>query len=392
VGGSQRPLDSLRIDRLGDLAGYNGDGGTLSVFQNPGVPNIVSEYGSTTADRPGKYEPGWGDLARDSGRAKYAWRSGQAIWCGFDHGSIAGSALGKMGIVDYFRIPKRAYYWYRNEYAKVAPPQWPQPGTPAALRLEADKTFAATDGTDDIKLLVTVLDAKGKPISNNPDVTLKILSGPGEFPTGPSISFSEKSDIRILDGQAAIELRSFWSGKCAVQATSPGLAPATVSLTFTGPYAYVKGVTPQSPVRPHTRFTRKQTKVTQSFGRNNPTFASSALEAHPAGLAADGENNTWWQPAAGDHHPCWTLDTEKNLAVSGINISFPQSKAYRYVVQVSSDHQHWTTVADNSTNTKTEDKRQIQLNGVEGSIIRICFEDNSPAALAEVEVLGTVLE
>lgn len=36
-----------------------------------------------------------------------------------------------MGIVDYFRIPKRAWYWYRNEFKRIPPPEWPVKGTPA---------------------------------------------------------------------------------------------------------------------------------------------------------------------------------------------------------------------------------------------------------------------
>lgn len=34
VGGAQRPLADERIDRIGDLAGYNGDGATQPDFQN----------------------------------------------------------------------------------------------------------------------------------------------------------------------------------------------------------------------------------------------------------------------------------------------------------------------------------------------------------------------
>lgn len=107
VGGAQRPLGEKRIDKLGDIAGYNGDGSYIPEFQQPGMPTVVSEYGSTTADRPGEYDPGWGDLTKNNAQNGFPWRSGQAIWCAFDHGSIAGSALGKMGIIDYFRIPKR---------------------------------------------------------------------------------------------------------------------------------------------------------------------------------------------------------------------------------------------------------------------------------------------
>ena len=133
IGGAQRPLGDERIDKIGDIGGYNGDGATQPDFQNPGIPNVVSEYGSVTAERPGEYNPGWGDLQMNDGWKGTPWRSGQAIWCGFDHGSIAGSQLGKMGIVDYFRIPKRSWYWYRNEYTRVAPPEWAGEGVPAQL-------------------------------------------------------------------------------------------------------------------------------------------------------------------------------------------------------------------------------------------------------------------
>jgi hypothetical protein len=232
IGGAQRPVDENRIDQIGDLAGYNGDGSSLPVFQNPGVPSLVSEYGSTSAVRPGKYEPGWGDLAKDNGQAVHPWRSGQAIWCMFDHGSIAGENLGRMGIVDYYRLPKRAWYWYRNEYRRIPPPAWPQEGVPAGLKLAADKTeLRSVDGTDDTLVAVTVVNKDGKPISNCPPVTLTVDRGPGEFPTGPSITFDPHSDIAIRDGQAAIEFRSYYAGRTLIRATSPGLRDATIEIT-----------------------------------------------------------------------------------------------------------------------------------------------------------------
>ena len=46
IGGAQRPLGDERIDKIGDIGGYNGDGATQPDFQNPGIPNVVSEYGS----------------------------------------------------------------------------------------------------------------------------------------------------------------------------------------------------------------------------------------------------------------------------------------------------------------------------------------------------------
>ena len=78
---------------------------------NPGIPNVVTENGSTIADRPGKYAPGWGDLPstpgadrNKAGSWRLPWRSGEVIWCGFDHGSLAGRRFGAMGLVDLERI------------------------------------------------------------------------------------------------------------------------------------------------------------------------------------------------------------------------------------------------------------------------------------------------
>ena len=55
MGGVQRnSLDQLSVC---DVAGYNGDGGKIT---NTWMPNMVSEYGSYTSDRPGAYDPTYG--------------------------------------------------------------------------------------------------------------------------------------------------------------------------------------------------------------------------------------------------------------------------------------------------------------------------------------------
>ncbi len=397
VGGCQRPLGETRIDRIGDIAGYNGDGAIIEEFQQPGIPSLVSEYGSVTSVRPGKYDPCWSDLAKSKMQNGLPWRSGQAIWCCFDHGSIAGANLGRMGIVDYFRIPKRAWYWYRNEYKGIAPPVWPEPGIPAGLKLEADKTSGVlTDGTDDVKLTVTVLDIVGKQISNSPEVTLTIVSGPGEFPTGSSITFNVKSDITILDGIAAIEFRSYYAGQTVIRATSPGLKPAEIKINFTGKYPYKESVTPKVKDRPYVRFSKKgQASVPQTYGYNNPTFPSSSELPYIGGMATDGDKKTWWQPESTDPNPAWILDTEKLLSFSGIKMFFPEAVNHKYKVEVSNNRTDWKTVADLTSNEKQEDQKHIILPAsAKGRFVRISFnnDNNIIPRIAEVEVTGTVVD
>ena len=81
------------------------------------------------------------------------------------------------------------------------------------------------------------------------ELVFEVTSGPGEFPTGPSITFSPPgngtaSKISILDGQAAIEFRTYYSGTSVITASSPGLASDTVTITSQGSPEFVEGQTP----------------------------------------------------------------------------------------------------------------------------------------------------
>jgi len=403
IGGVQRPTDANgRIDKIGDIAGYNGDGASIGAFQNPGIANMVSEYSSVSTDRPGKYDPAWGDLLRTPGidrnvlySWRLPWRSGESIWCGFDHGTIMGDRFGKMGLIDYFRIPKRSWYWYRNEYANVPPPQWAEPGTPAGLKLEADKEVnIGTDGTDDAWLLVKVLDGAGKAINNAPPVELSIVKGPGEFPTGPSISFDSKSDIHILDGEAAITIRSYYAGETVIRATSPGLAPADITLHFTGPVAWREGTTPAVKARPYVRYQRSEPSgQMQSFGHNSPVFPSSSLGEHSGAAADDGDARTYWQPAADDADPMLTVDLERFVGISRVRVAFTGDVAYAFKVEASTDQKQWVPLADLAGDRKASAAIDLPAPaGANGRFLRLHFQraGNTPIQVSEVEVIGTL--
>jgi hypothetical protein len=397
IGGCQRG----NLDKLGDIAGYNGDGARLPEYQNPGIPNIVTEYGSTISDRPGKYEPGWGDLGSQLTNGfpiEYPWRSGQALWCAFDHGSIAGH-FGCMGMVDYFRLPKRMWYWYRHAYRHIPPPAWPEPGTPAGLRLTADKTtLASPDGTDDAQLVVKVVDRNGKWIDDSPPVTLTIVSGPGQFPTGPSITFGPKSDIAIRNGEAAMEFRSYYAGKTVIRATSPGVQDATLEITTLGQPKFIPGQTPSVKPRPYVRFTGEtQRSSAVVLGSDNPTLASSEIPGHSANLANDGNPATFWQAAAGETNAWWQVDLERIVNVRQTQLAFPTAGNWRYQIQISDDsHTGWKLIADETQTVAVSRKRtDVAPDGsVRGRYLRVIVTGTPPkesAALAEVEVTGTIV-
>lgn len=399
IGGAQRG----EIDRLGDIAGYNGDGARL--FPNPGIPNVVTEYGSMMTDRPGPYEPGWGDLPETPGADKnipgswrLPWRSGEVIWCGFDHGSIAGRLFGGMGMIDYFRLPKRQWYWYRNEYRHIVPPTWPVQGTPAALRLTSDKSvLRAVDGTDDAQIVVRVVARDGKPLSDCPPVTLTIVSGPGEFPTGPSISFAPDSDIPIRDGAAAIEFRSYYAGETVIRASSPGLPDATLHLTALGEPPYIPGVTPPTEPRPYRRFSAAPSSGSwNKFGLENPTRTSSETPGHLGRCANDGNAISTWEAAPGDANPWLRIDLERVVTINSVRLNFPAAGLWRYRIELSQDGEHdWKVFIPEGHSNARNLWTSLTIEGmpVKGRFLRVTllgWPRGVAPGLGEVAAAGTI--
>jgi beta-galactosidase len=98
------------LDKLGDIAGYNGDGARLVHQSRHSQSRHRIQFRPRRPSR--QIRAGWGDLLEGPGDKtqpyfwRYPWRSGEVLWCAFDHGSIAGDE-GKTGIIDYFRLPKR---------------------------------------------------------------------------------------------------------------------------------------------------------------------------------------------------------------------------------------------------------------------------------------------
>lgn len=386
IGGAQRK----DVDVLGDIAGYNGDGATL--YRDPGFPNMVSEYGSCVTDRPGDYTPCWSSHLKDG--EKPAWRSGHAIWCGFDHGSIAGN-MGEMGIVDFFRIPKRSWYWYRNYFRGIAPPEWPVEGTPKSLKLFADKTtIEGTDATDDVHVNVKVIGDNGKHISNSPDITLTVISGPGEFPTGRSITFKETTynDIQILDGHAAIEFRSYEGGTSIIEASSEGLEPARIEIITTGLPKFIEGETPLVKDRPYTDY--RLTKAIEigeavKVSDARPTRTNSKSSSLPS-LANDGHKWTKWLPALENGSVWWELDMENFYDVDRVELNFVNAFSGKISIATSLNKKNWTVVDENNyQNSKALDRKIEDSSKVRFLRINLTPKNiDEPLVIGEFEVFG----
>ena len=237
------------------------------------------------------------------------------------------------------------------------------------------------------------MDAAGRALSNCPPVTLTIESGPGEFPTGRSITFDPRSDIVIRDGQAAMEFRTYQAGPTVIRATSPGLKDATLTLTTLGRPAFVPGQTPTVKPRPYVRYNGPAAQPANApagsvFGLNNPVLASSEAPGHPANAGNDGAAATFWQPRDNDLNPWWQVDLERAVTMTRAQLTFPAAGNYRYKIETSTDGQRWTLVADHTQTTATEAIRTDEFDQpISGHLLRVTFT-GPPAAVAEFEVQG----
>ena len=315
--------------------------------------------------------------------------------------TVGGTGLAIMGLVDYFRIPKRSWYWYREAYAKgnrnPAEPAWPVPGTPAKIVLSADKTtLAAPDGTDDAHILITLSDADGNPVSNEVPVKLTILSGPGEFPTGTTIQFmppseEEASDITIRDGKAAIEFRSYYAGTTVIEASAEGLPSSELTIRTLGQPTWESAGCPKVADRPYKRYiapVKEEPANELLLAVNRPSFVSSTAELSSRTLSNDDDDQTAWFADPSDANAWWKLDLEASYDLSAIEVIFPTTDIHRYIIEVSADNQSWSTVSDQRTSEKKEKKQCVEGDlGKNIRFVRISFTSGR-AGLSEVKIGG----
>jgi beta-galactosidase len=268
-------------------------------------------------------------------------------------------------------------------------------GRPAQLQLTASQTtIRGTQGLDDAHLVVTVQDEAGRALSSSPDVTLTIVSGPGKFPTGRRIAFSNKSQVVIRDGQAAISFRSYFAGQTVIEATSPGLKPARLTITTTGPDRFIPGQSPLAPDQPvityppFTRIAFPGDPVNVTI--NRPTAVSSAQPGREGPKANDDQEPTWWQADPKDGAPFWLAHLENVYALHWLSLVMLDDSTPDFVVEISKDSTRWEQIGEGKGGRKSYDFALFDR-PLTATFLRIRFPvvtAEHPAALREVRVIA----
>jgi hypothetical protein len=236
-------------------------------------------------------------------------------------------------------------------------------------------------------------------VKHSPPITLTIERGPGEFPTGPSITFAEESDIPIVAGQAAIAFRSYHGGQTIIRATAEGLADATLTITTTGEPVFVEGQTPHVAARPYTPPPPSAAAIAAmknlvNVGRDRPSCASSEAEHHPARLANDADAASFWEAAADGAGSWWQVDLEGFYQLSSYKVIFARPANYRFYIEISNDQRSWKLAIDRRQTARTDAVRNDVFDpDTKTRYVRITFTETGAqrqAHLCELELHGVL--
>ena len=366
VGGAQRK----GFDVLGDIAGYNGDG--AAIFHDPGIPNLVSEYHGVHGHGTGEYAVNW----EHGVEVDHPWRSGKILWCAFHYKSIAPGA-GLQGLVDYFRMPRRPYYWYREKLRGIAPPSFPEPGTAVALRLSSDAREMPTDGTGDVRLVVELLDSDGVRVTDDRAVTLTVVDGEGLFPSGRSITLSPETDS-LWGGAGAIELRSYAPGTQRVRAISDGVTPAELAVVATGPAKPRRTwrLAPSAPSATEPPVGTGDVSLTAS----RPVVVSSALPRFEGSNVTALGSGTFWRAASSEPGEWIATSLEFAYEIRRIVIVFAEVPKQPWLVETSRDGRTFESLHEAGPDSEELSVR-LEFEPHRASTVRLAF----PAAPVDVE-------
>ncbi|KAB7790375.1 glycosyl hydrolase family 95 catalytic domain-containing protein [Bifidobacterium leontopitheci] len=411
MGGAQRQgYDQLSV---ADIAGYNGDGGRIcggGECPNTWMPNMVAEYGSPVIDRPGavvndkaQYKPGtsvYGELDKDNdGQYTLTKNSaGLALWAGFDHGTVGGKDLAKMGMIDYFRLPKNLWYWYRETQGDGSKPEVSKSGTATHMDVttSADSPKTLTnDGKTDAQVIVTMKDADGNWVNDNRVVTLKVTDGPGVLAGGKTYTFTK--DVSMKDGKAAIEFRSYYSGTTTLTASAEGLPDATLTITTKDVTGGHEGTEPANFYEAG-QWSTAGLKIPEpmAYGDTNkalnrPASPSSSEAGHEGALGADGDEDTQWIAGKAGSGESFVLSTEFAQYVYKIRLGFGKATPYPYTLYVANDRNEWEKVAEYTKDTVASRPAEENVGGLYAGAVKVEFTDvpdDAHAFLNELEVYG----
>ena len=124
---------------------------------------------------------------------------------------------------------------------------------------------------------------------------------------------------------------------------------------------------------------------------NRPAIASSQEAKNPVQNGNDGNDGTRWCASSGSIPQWWEVDFGSPVVITNTQIVWEKESAYRYVVQTSLDHAHWTNRVDKTANV-TPARTNSDDFSARGRYVRIVITGLTPgiwASFYEFKAFGS---
>lgn len=108
---------------------------------------------------------------------------------------------------------------------------------------------------------------------------------------------------------------------------------------------------------------KKAVSTLSSVSREKQAFASSSAEDSEPSYGSNGVPGWFWYPATlGDEW--WYIDTYGFYDLDNVEMTWNESEAHKYKIEISTDGVNWTVAADRSGNTSVETRTHDQVQGL----------------------------
>jgi beta-galactosidase len=188
--------------------------------------------------------------------AGLTWIAGGFTWVFNDYSGQGNRAT--HGVVDMMRVPKYAYYMYRQKYLGTAP-DYPVSGTATKIDLTADVTTLDADGSDLSLIKAALRDASGACINVVKPIQFTV--------TGPATLFGDASKSTVEGKINALVKSTTTAGQISITAQCSGLPDAVVTLTSRSVVDSLDPATPFTNVSYRPAASVKQSRITPVLRR-----------------------------------------------------------------------------------------------------------------------------
>jgi len=195
--------------------------------------------------------------------------------------------------------------------------------------------------------------------------------------TGSEIAFLDDTHVWRYKVEVSKD-NTNWS--TAFDLTANTSTSQTQTHSYKATARYVRVTFTQTPASLWTAFSEFRVYGSPVNIALNKNTSAISQTTNASGRVVDGNSGTWWSAGNGNPNNWWKVDLGQNYNLTGSEIQFENNDLiWKYKIEASTDNLNWTTVADQTANTSS-DQVQASLYSVSARYLRVTVTETPAGA------------